>query len=187
MKQTQIHHKLPRSRGGTDHPSNLVELTLYEHAEVHALDFINGGVHFDMRNPFWPVLQAENPELAEKVLIENRRRMSEKGKQIGVKHKEKIRARAKIIGHRSKNEGFGIFAPGMNVLGGQISGRRNAESGHCARIAHLGGIETGHQAAERLNSQKWQCTVTGKVSTPGPLTTYQKARGIDPSNRIQII
>jgi hypothetical protein len=149
-----------------------VELSLYEHAEVHALDFIDGGIHFDMRNPFWQVLKAENPELAEKVLLENRKRMSKKGK---------------IIGPKSKREGTAIFAPGMNVLGGKIMGRRHAESGHCARIAHLGGMATGLQAAERLNSQKWQCTVTGKVSTPGPLTVYQKARGIDPSNRIQII
>ena len=171
MKQTQVHHKIPKCRGGTDHSSNLVELTLYEHAEVHALDYIEGGPQFDLRNPFWHVLQAENPELAEKVLVENRRRMSEKGKEIG---------------NRSKEEGFGIFAPGMSSLGGKICGRKHAESGHCARIAHLGGIAAGPEAAKRINATRWQCTVSGKVSTPGPLTNYQKSRGIDPSNRIQV-
>jgi len=30
------------------------------------------------------------------------------------------------------------------------------------------------------------CTVTGKISRPGPLTRYQLKRGIDPSNRIRI-
>lgn len=173
--------------GGSDDPSNLVELTLYEHAEIHALGYLEGGPQFDMRNPFWHVLQAENPELAEQVLLENRHRMSEKGKEIGIRYKEEIRARAKVIGHRSKEEGFGIFAPGMASLGGQICGRMNSENGHCARIAHLGGIAAGPAAAKRINSTRWKCTVTGKISTPGPLTTYQKARGIDPSNRIQII
>jgi hypothetical protein len=171
MKQTQVHHKLPRSKGGTDHPSNLVELTLYEHAELHAIDFVNGGIHFDMRNPFWKVLQAKNPELASKVRAENARRMSVKGKEIG---------------RRSKEEGFGIFAPGMASLGGKICGRMNAESGHCAKIARLGGLAAGSDAAARLNTQRWKCTVTGHISTPGPLTNYQRARGIDPSNRVLI-
>jgi hypothetical protein len=31
-----------------------------------------------------------------------------------------------------------------------------------------------------------QCTVTGYVSTPGPLSRYQKARGIDTSNRVRL-
>jgi len=170
--KTQIHHRLPRCLGGSNDPSNLVELTLYEHAEIHALEYLVGGPQFDMRNPFWCVLQLENPELAEQVLVENRRRMSEKGKEIG---------------NRSKEEGFGIFAPGMASLGGQICGRMNSENGHCAKIAHLGGIAAGPAAAKRINSTRWKCTVTGKISTPGPLTTYQKSRGIDPSNRIQII
>ncbi len=145
---------------------------MYEHAEVHAIDFIKGGVHFDMRNPFWHVLQAENPELAKKVREENARRMSIKGKEIG---------------ERSKKEKFGIFAPGMSSLGGKICGRKNAENGHCARIAYLGGLTTGAAAATKLNSQRWRCTVTGHESTPGPLTIYQRSRGIDPSNRIRII
>jgi hypothetical protein len=30
-----LHHKIPRHMGGTDDPSNLVELTIEEHAEAH--------------------------------------------------------------------------------------------------------------------------------------------------------
>ena len=36
------------------------------------------------------------------------------------------------------------------------------------------------------NSQKWKCTTTGHITTPGPLTIYQKARNIDITNRIKI-
>jgi len=44
----------------------------------------------------------------------------------------------------------------------------------------------GEKMSAVLNSQKWQCLVTGYISTPGPLTRYQKARGIDPKNRVQL-
>ena len=33
---------------------------------------------------------------------------------------------------------------------------------------------------------KYMCTVTGKISRPGPLTQYQRKRGIDTSNRIRL-
>lgn len=38
----------------------------------------------------------------------------------------------------------------------------------------------------KMHSQKWQCTVTGHITTPGPLTLYQRKRGIDPANRIRL-
>jgi len=40
--------------------------------------------------------------------------------------------------------------------------------------------------AKILNAQRWQCLVTGKVSTPGPLTLWQRTRGIDTKQRKQI-
>lgn len=36
---THIHHIIPRHAGGTDDPSNLIELTVEEHAEAHRLLF----------------------------------------------------------------------------------------------------------------------------------------------------
>jgi hypothetical protein len=39
------------------------------------------------------------------------------------------------------------------------------------------------RACAIINSRKFRCTVTGHVSTAGPLSRYQKARGIDTSNR----
>lgn len=43
--------------------------------------------------------------------------------------------------------------------------------------------EANDRGRALTNSRKYRCTVTGQVSTAGPLTRYQKARGIDPSNR----
>jgi hypothetical protein len=36
------------------------------------------------------------------------------------------------------------------------------------------------------SKKRFQCTITGHVSSPGGLTKYQKSRGIDPLNRICI-
>jgi hypothetical protein len=44
-------------------------------------------------------------------------------------------------------------------------------------ICSKGGIE--------MNKQKWKCTITGFISTAGPLSLYQKKRNIDTSNRIK--
>lgn len=44
----------------------------------------------------------------------------------------------------------------------------------------------GKKMAKKINSRRVRCLVTGKISTPGPLTRYQTARGIDPSLREEI-
>ena len=46
--------------------------------------------------------------------------------------------------------------------------------------------EVHAKALAKTNGRKFKCRVTGKVSTAGPLTRYQNARGIDPSLRDQI-
>jgi len=162
--KTQTHHKIPRCRGGTDDPSNLVELTLYEHALIHALDFLEGGVEFDCRNPFWAVLQIEEPDLSSKVLQEKARRMSVKMKKAnsGVpkspEHREKLAQNLKNIANSRRGK------PGRKLSDEELTSFR-------------GSIK---------NQKRFRCTVTGFETTGGALTGYQKARGIDPSNRIQI-
>jgi hypothetical protein len=44
----------------------------------------------------------------------------------------------------------------------------------------------GVLAAQRLQSNRWRCLVTGKVTMGGALTLWQRARGIDPSNRVKV-
>ena len=46
--------------------------------------------------------------------------------------------------------------------------------------------EHSKRVSKMLNSQRWQCTITGHISTPGALTTFQRNRNIDTSNRIRI-
>ena len=44
----------------------------------------------------------------------------------------------------------------------------------------------GLNLAEKVNSQKWKCLITGKVTNPGALSKWQKARGIDTTLRVRI-
>jgi ribosomal protein L44E len=46
--------------------------------------------------------------------------------------------------------------------------------------------EQRSEAARKKNSVKFQCTETGFITNAGNLTRYQRARGIDTSNRIRI-
>ena len=57
---------------------------------------------------------------------------------------------------------------------------------HDPKYLGVGGRIGGRIGSANTNSQRWQCTVTGFVSKPGPLTLYQKKRGIDLSNRVRV-
>ena len=46
--------------------------------------------------------------------------------------------------------------------------------------------EAGRKGAQKSNSQKWKCLITGYISNPGGLTKYQRAKGIDCLNRIRV-
>ncbi|NBS94205.1 MAG: hypothetical protein EBS91_10535 [Betaproteobacteria bacterium] len=46
--------------------------------------------------------------------------------------------------------------------------------------------EDGKKGGSISGNQKWKCTETGFITNAGNLTKYQKARGIDTSNRVRI-
>jgi hypothetical protein len=109
----------------------------------------------------------------------------------------------------------GFFSPQANSKGGRIGGRKGAKklqerrandpelAARCREASARGAKKFHERRAndpefdarfreavaknrKKANSQRWQCTVTGYISTPGPLARYQKKRGIDPKNRIQL-
>lgn len=49
------------------------------------------------------------------------------------------------------------------------------------------GKKGGTKASKKTNKQKWMCLQTGFITTSGPLTNYQKVRGIDTTLRKKII
>ena len=68
--------------------------------------------------------------------------------------------------------------------GGEVMGKINKETGQVYTITTPESLKKGGKVT---SSQKWKCLVTGHVSTPGPLSRYQNARGIDTSLRKRIV
>ena len=68
---------------------------------------------------------------------------------------------------------------------------RKARSNETQEVRSARGHNIPKDAKERgraiTNSRKYRCTVTGHVSTAGPLTIYQKKRGIDTKNREPVV
>lgn len=46
--------------------------------------------------------------------------------------------------------------------------------------------KAGKIGSKNTNTQKWKCLVTGYISNPGGLSTYQKKRSIDTSQRVRV-
>jgi hypothetical protein len=98
--KTHTHHIVPRSRGGTNHPSNLIELDEYTHAYEHALDYVlfDNAPQFDFRQKGWGLLPSN---LRDAVL----KRMSQKHLGIPKPPEQKAKMSASKVG--KKNNFYG--------------------------------------------------------------------------------
>jgi|LakMenEpi03Aug12_release.lakeMendotaPanAssembly.Ray.scaffolds.fasta_scaffold00660_18 hypothetical protein len=82
-----------------------------------------------------------------------------------------------LVGHRHYSEKTGLFDPRYteNLLEWCKAG---------SKAQSLEDKATGGKRGSKVqHAQKWMCTVTGHVSTPCGLSSYQKARGINTKNR----
>jgi hypothetical protein len=75
-----------------------------------------------------------------------------------------------------KEEGRGIFAPGMQALGGKTTQKKGVGVFALTK-------EQQRELGKKTTSQRWRCLETGHISTPGGLSRFQKARDIDTSLR----
>jgi len=84
---------------------------------------------------------------------EGRERMSKLGKNIS--HTERVR-RARVAGFKNAENGHcARIAHLGGLVGGLKGGKKNAESGHCARIARLGGLVGGKIGSAKTNHIRW--------------------------------
>lgn len=100
----------------------------------------------------------------------------------------------KVSGNKNKELGRGYCGLSKEErskygkIGGKISGsmvgpqNKKLNRGICG-MSKEEKSDAGKRGSKNTNSQKWICTETGFISTPGPLTHYQKKRGIDISKR----
>jgi hypothetical protein len=125
--------------------------------------------------------------------IEWGRTMGNKAKELGIgihgipkeERVENAKKAGLVGGKRTKELGVGFFGLTKEQL--SENGKRAGQ-----KVYELGlGIhgmtkEQRSENSKKINSQRWMCTETGFISTPGSLTNYQRNRGIDTSKRKQI-
>ena len=88
-----IHHIIPRHLGGTDDPSNLIELTVEEHAEAHRILYETHGRWQDRLAWIGLMKLAPKAELVRQAIsLSNTGRISpNKGKTASLELREKMR------------------------------------------------------------------------------------------------
>jgi hypothetical protein len=200
MKGMHVHHRIPVSNGGTNDPSNLYVCSPKFHAEV----WHNGDEFTKWANKGGRIGGkkggTKTAELGVGVHGRSAEQMTEDGRKGGRKGGAKtaelgvgIHARSaeqmtedsrkggKKGGRKATELGVGIHAPGVQSKGGKKGGTKTAELGvgvHAPGTASKGG--------KTATSQKWMCLVTGHISNPCGLSSWQKARGIDTSMRVKV-
>lgn len=98
--------------------------------------------------------------------------------------KKVAEAHAKSNGRKNGSKLFinkkGLFDPNNKeaILKGRQLGAKNQSKEDKSRGGRLG--------AKNQHQQKWKCTVTGYISSPCGLSSYQKGKGIDFSNRERV-
>jgi hypothetical protein len=131
-----------------------------------------------------------------KIGFHNSELQSELGKRGGKKTKElgvgifgiSLEEKSEISrknGIRMKNQKKGIFSLSQQEL------RENALKNKENKLGIFGMSEEeksllGKKNGKNTSKQKWMCLETGYISSPGPLTLYQKAKGIDTSKRKRV-
>jgi hypothetical protein len=91
-----------------------------------------------------------------------------------------------IQGPKARDEKTGIHDPANKDIcreGSKKAGKKNGPVQGPRSYEFKTGIFDPKKAA---NNRKFMCLESGNISTPGPLTMYQKARGIDPSRRVEL-
>jgi len=111
---------------------------------------------------------ANNPHFVNKAKQTSTKFISN-GEEVSKRNREKI---------GEKNPMYGRKRP-------DVVERNKSRRGRKVKYSE-NGLKSMQKSAKNVNSQRWMCLETGFISTSGPLTKYQKARGIDTSKRKRI-
>jgi ribosomal protein L37AE/L43A len=198
MKGMHVHHRIPLSQGGTNDPSNLYVCSPWFHAWVW-----HDQGHY-----------IENALKGNKAAIKAKRILRETDPEWRKRELEIVRRGGVIISQlRETNPEYAEHHREFSSRGGTTSSTqfhhrcqtdeqfkekwlegalKGAVSLHERRKNDLEFNErviencrkNGRKAAQRLNSERWICTVTGYVSTSSGLSRYQRKRDIDTCNRM---
>jgi len=117
------------------------------------------------------------------------RKGAEKTKELGLGiHAltlEERKEHSKKGGNKCKELGLGVCGRTKEKM--REDGKKGAEKTKELGLGiHALTLEERKENSKKVNSQKWMCEETGYITTSGPLTNYQRAKGIDTSKRIKI-
>ena len=141
------HHIIPRHMSGTDDPSNLIELTIEEHANAHLMLYEQYGKKEDF--VAYHMLSGQSlldPEFRKAYCSLGGKTQGTKNANSGhIQRVQKLSdpvAAGRIGGATTIARGKGSFGNPIERLksaskGGKTQGKRNAESGHLKRIAQI--------------------------------------------------
>ena len=125
MSIYHTHHIIPKHMGGTDEPSNLVKLTVEEHAEAHRKLYEEYGNEWDRIAWLGLSGQIDTNETRQLAFLEAGRIQGQKNAATG--HIQKL---AKYNSENWKSE--------WSANGGFVQGNRNKETGHATNLAKMG-------------------------------------------------
>lgn len=155
------HHIVPKHAGGTDDPTNIIELTVEEHAEAHRILYEKYGRKGDFWA--WQGLSGRigKDEIMRQILSENGKKSCSPGGYIAEVGRYKGGQTNKASGH-------------MSNLGKQIT----SDKTHQAKAGRAGGKVSGYlygpANARKTNSLRYTCSC-GKQMSPGNLGRHIKA------------
>jgi hypothetical protein len=159
------HHIVPKHAGGTDDPSNLVELTIAEHAEAHRILFEKYGRKQDFWA--WHGLSGRigKDEIMRQICSENGKRACEPGKYLDLIGRSKGGQTNKLSGHMSN---LGKIAT-SSVDHQRKAGKAGAKAQH-AKYPTL-----ASDNGKKSNALRFSCDTCGRIMSPGNLGRHQKS------------
>jgi hypothetical protein len=128
---------------------------------------------------------------------ETKRKISEalQGRVLTEEHKKNVAeaGKGKVISEETRRKlseirkGRILSEETKRKISRAMKGRVLSEE-HKRKISDMSKVERikKSEAMKKTNLTKWQCKVTGHISNAGGLTSYQKSRGIDISQRARI-
>ena len=99
---------------------------------------------------------------------------------------EQIRENSKKGGQKAKELGVGLFSKDEAKIKTIVTKINETNKKNGTGIYSITS-ERKKEIVKRTNSQRWMCLETGYITTSGPLTKYQRARGISTLKRVRIV
>jgi general stress protein YciG len=185
MQGKHVHHRIHRSKGGTNDPSNLYVCSPWYHDVI----WHNGSGGFI--------------ELAREAGIEGGKLGAEavhKEKDENGKSKHAVKmgkaSDATLTPEEKSKRGRKGGKKGAATLNASLTPEQKRENGRKGGKAYAASTtpeqrkeiarKGGTKSAPITNAQRWQSTIDGFISTAGSVARHNKANGWDPSARVRV-